>query len=166
VAGLNAVLLGLHVFSAASWLGAVMLFGLVVGPTIGDFTPPTSGEVVVKLLPKLLRYLMVFVIITPVLGVATALSYSGGSFSVFAPTSAFGMDISAGAFLSLVTWVVFFGVGYPTGTKIVRITREMVEKQAPPSPLLPRLAMRLKIASGIGMVLLIVILILMVAAAN
>jgi uncharacterized membrane protein len=164
---LYSVLLWLHVFTAASWFGGVLLFGMVVGPTIGDFTPATSGEVVVKMLPKILRYLMIFTGVTPLLGLATALSYSNGNMSVFSPSTSFGMDISAGALLSLVSWVVVFAVVYPTGKKIVRITTEdMAKNQAPPSPLLPALAMRLKISSGVGLVLLIAILVFMVAAAS
>ena len=160
----NGVLLGLHIFSAASWFGAAMLFGLVVGPTIGDFTPATSGEVVVKMLPKILAYIMIFTILTPILGLATALSSSGGSLSIFATNSNLGTLISAGAFLSLMSWIVAFGVVYPTGRRIIGITKEMVKTQAPPPAVLPRLAMRLKISAGIGLALLIAILICMVAA--
>src|SRR5580700_1339837 len=142
---LYGVLLWLHVFTAASWFGGVLLFAMVVGPTIGDFTPVTSGEVVVKMLPKILRYMMIFAGVTPLLGLATALSYANGDMSVFSPSTSFGMDISAGAFLSLVSWIVVFAVVYPTGKKIVRITEEMVKNKGSPSPLLPPLAMRLKI---------------------
>jgi len=161
----NGVLLWLHVFSAATWFGAVMLFALVVGPTIGDFSPSTSGEVVVKMLPKYLVFIIVFTILTPVLGLITTLYASGGSLSIFNPSSNFGTFISAGAFLSLVSWAVALGVVYPTGRRIIRITEEMVKSQTPQPQQLPGLAMRLKISSGIGLVLLIAILICMVAAA-
>jgi putative copper export protein len=43
VVTLSTVLLFLHIFSGASWFGGVLLFAVVVGPTIGDFTPATSG---------------------------------------------------------------------------------------------------------------------------
>jgi len=162
----NGILLWLHVFSAASWFGAVMLFALVVGPTIGDFSPATSGEVVVKMLPKYLRFLAILTLVTPILGLVTLLASSNGDFSVFNPSTAFGAYMSAGAFLSLVSWLVVFAVVYPTGRKIVRITEEFVKNQTPQPPSLPRLAMRLKISSGIGLALLIAILVCMVAAAS
>ena len=165
MATIDTVLLFLHIFSGASWFGGVLLFGMVVGPTIGDFTPATSGEVVIKMLPKILRYMMIFVGLTPILGLLTALSAPGGMSSL-APTTTYGMFISAGAFLSLVTWAVFFGVSYPTGRKIVAITQEFVKNQTPPPPGLPKLAMRLKISAGIGLVLLIAILVCMVAATS
>ena len=165
MAGFNAILLWLHVFSAASWFGAVMLFAMVVGPTIGDFTAPTSGEVVVKMLPRILVYLTVFTGLTPILGLATALSSSGG-LAALAPNSTFGDYMTAGALLSLVTWIIFFAVGYPTGKKIIRITEEAMKTQAPQPQTLAPLAMRLKISSGIGLALLIAILICMVAAAS
>ena len=160
----NGILLWFHIFAAASWFGAAMLFAMVVGPTIGDFTPATSGEVVVKMLPKYLRYIMIFTGLTPILGFVTALSSSGGNLSVFMPNSDFGVFISTGALLSLVSWIVTFGVVYPTGKKIVKITEEVVRNQSPQPPQLPKLAMRLKVSSGIGLALLIAIMICMVAA--
>jgi len=162
----NDVLLWLHIFSAATWFGAVMLFALVVGPTIGDFTPATSGEVVVKMLPKYLRFLAIFTLLTPVLGLATLLASSNGGFSVFSPNTSFGAYMSAAAALSLISWLVVFAVVYPTGSKIVKITEESVKNQTPQPPGLPRLAMRLKISSGIGLALLVAILVCMVAAAT
>ena len=165
MATLSTVLLFLHIFSGASWFGGILLFGMVIGPTIGDFSPATSGEVVVKMLPKILRYMMIFVGLTPILGLLTVFSMPGGM-SAISPTTTYGTFISAGAFLSLVTWVVFFGVGYPTGKKIVKITEEAVKNQTPPPPVLPKLAMRLKISAGIGLVLLIAVLICMVAAVS
>lgn len=165
MATLNTLLLFLHIFSGASWFGGVLLFAMVVGPTIGDFTPATSGEVVIKMLPRILRYMMIFVGLTPILGLLTALSEPGGM-GALAPTSTYGTFISAGALLSLVTWAVFFGVSYPTGRRIIRITEEFVKNQTAPPPGLPKLAMRLKISAGIGLVLLIAILMCMVAATS
>ena len=166
VVALNGILLWLHVFSAASWFGAAMLFALIVGPTIGDFTPATSGEVVVKMLPKYLTFMMIFTGLTPILGLFTALSISNWSFSIFSMSTTFGMYISVGAFLSLLTWVVAFGVVFPTGRKIVKVTQEMVNNKTPAPPFLPKLAMRLKISTGVGLALLIAILICMVAAVS
>jgi len=162
----NAILLWLHVFTGAGWFGAVMLFALVVGPTIGDFSPPTSAEVVVKMLPKYLRFIVIFTLLTPILGLVTIIASSNGDFSVFAPSTSFGAYMSAGAILSLVSWLVVFAVVYPTGRKIVKITEEFVKNQTPQPPGLPRLAMRLKISSGIGLALLIAILVCMVAASS
>ena len=94
---LSTVLLFLHIFSGASWFGGVLLFAVVVGPTIGDFTPATSGEVVIKMLPRILRYMMIFVGLTPILGLLIVFSAPGGM-SALAPTTTYGMFISAGAF--------------------------------------------------------------------
>jgi len=160
---LSGILLWFHVLSAATWFGAVVLFAMVVGPTIGDFTPATSGEVVVKLLPKYLRFLLICTILTPILGLITAL-YPNWSFSIFSSSTSYGMYLSVGAVLSLVTWLVTFAVIYPTGRKIVAITKEMTKNQSPPPQALSKLAMRLKISSGIGLVLLVGILVCMVAA--
>ena len=159
----NAVLLWLHIFSGASWFGATLLFATIVGPTIGDFTPTTSNEVVVKMLPKYLRFTVILTLVAPILGLVTALDYSGWSFTVFSTGSTFGTYMTAGAVFSLLTWVVVLGVVYPTGNKIVSIHRG-IEKGQPQPASLPGLAMRLKVSSGIGLALLIAILICMVAA--
>ena len=162
---LNGILLWLHVFSAASWFGAVMLFAIVVGPTIGDFSPATSGEVVVKMLPKYLRFMVILTVLTPVLGLVTLLVSSNGDLGVFSLDTSYGAYMSVGAILSLMSWLVVFAVTYPTGRRIVRITEEFVKNQTPQPPGLPKLAMRLKVSTGIGLVLLAAILVCMVAAA-
>ncbi|MDA4123086.1 MAG: hypothetical protein OK456_07905 [Thaumarchaeota archaeon] len=160
----NEIMTGLHVFSAATWFGATVLFALIVGPTIGDFTPGTSNEVVVKMLPKYLLFIVFFTLLTPILGLASALSSSGGVSAVFDTGTSFGLYMSVGAGLSLATWAVALGVVYPTGTRIIRITREMIKNNSPHDPRLPSLAMRLKISTGVGLVLLIGIMVCMVAA--
>ena len=159
----NAVLLWLHIFSGASWFGATLLFAMVVGPTIGDFSPATSNEVVVKMLPKYLKFTVIFAVLAPALGLVTALESSGWSFTMFSTGSTFGAYMTAGAVFSLLTWAVLFGLVYPTGNKIISIHRE-IEKGQPQPASLPGLAMRLKISSGIGLALLIAILVCMVAA--
>ena len=159
----NAILLWLHIFSGASWFGATLLFALVVGPTIGDLSQATSNEVVVKMLPKYLKFTVTLTLLAPVLGLVTALYASDWSFNIFSPSSNFGIYMTAGASLSLLAWLVVLGVVYPTGSKIVSITRGIKEGQAQPMTL-PKLAMRLKISSGVGLALLIGILICMVAA--
>ncbi len=141
-----------------------MLFAMVVGPTIGDFTPATSGEVVVKLLPKYLRFILICTFLTPILGLITALYSSNWSFSFFSPSTNYGIYISAGAFLSLIALVVTFAVVYPTGKKIINITKAMMKNQSPQPPMLPKLAMRLKISTGLGLALLVGIIVCMVAA--
>ena len=160
----EAILLWLHIVSAVGWLGSLMVFGTLIAPTLPSLAPANRAELVVKLFPKFARYAMVFTVITPIFGVATMLDISNGNFAIFNPsTSSFSMYITAGALLTLVTWVVGFGLVLPTVFKIVRLT-EAMSGGGPPSPDLARATTRLRVGSGIVVVLLLIVLYLMVAA--
>ena len=158
------VLLWLHVVAAVGWVGAAMVFGMIIGPALPTLTPSTRGEFIVKVIPKYTRYAQIFAIATPLIGVALALAMSGGSLSVFAPTTQFGLFISAGAALALVVWVVFFGVVTPAANKVVRLTEGMMKSPGPPSTELLGANKRLRGGAAVGLVLLMAILVCMVAA--
>ncbi len=158
------VLLWLHVVAAVGWVGAAMVFGMIIGPALPTLTPSTRGEFIVKVIPKYTRYVQIFAIATPLIGVALALAMSGGSLSVFAPTTQFGLFISAGAALALVVWVVFFGVVTPAANKVVRLTEGMMKSPGPPSAELLGANKRLRGGAAVGLVLLMAILVCMVAA--
>jgi uncharacterized membrane protein len=163
-----AILLWLHILSAVGWLGAVMVFAMLIGPTLPSLTSSARGELIVKLLPKYIRYVKIFTFVTPIFGLGLALYISNGSFAVFSPTAYgnFGLFISIGAFLSVVAWVIGFGLVAPTGHKIVSITEEMMKSQgSPPPPMLQRATTRLRISSTTGLVVLFLIMVCMVAAA-
>lgn len=157
------VLLWLHIFSAVGWLGAAMVFGLLIGPTVGTFTPGTRAEVVVKLFPKYVKYVEAFSIATVVFGVALVLYIGNGDMSVFSPSTTFGLYITAGAVIALITVGLAFSLIVPTARKIVRLTEEMVKNQSPPSPELPKASARLRMSATLALVLLVLVLICMVA---
>jgi len=164
-----AVLLWLHIVSAVGWLGAAMVFAMLIGPTLPSLTPASRGELIVKLLPKYIRYAEIFTFVTPIFGLGLALYISHGSFAVFSPTTYgnFGLYISIGALLSVVAWVISFGLVAPTGHKIVSITKEMMKVLGtPPPPELQKASIRLRIASTAGLVVLFLIVAVMVAAAT
>lgn len=164
-----AVLLWLHIVSAVGWLGATMVFAMLIGPTLPTFTPATRNELIVKLLPKYIRYSEIFTFITPIFGLTLALYISHGSWSVFNPAiyGNLGMYLSIGALLSLVAWVISFALIAPTGRKIVWFTNEMIKNPAAPPPAgLVRASKRLRVVSTTGLVVLFVIVVCMVAAAT
>ena len=67
-----AILFWLHIFSAIGWMGAAMVFGMVVAPLLPSFNPATRGEVVVKLFPKYTRYSEIFALMTVIFGAVLA----------------------------------------------------------------------------------------------
>ncbi len=161
-----AVLLWLHIVGAVGWLGAAMVFGMLIGPTLPALTPASRSELVVKLFPRYIRWLQIFTLITPIFGLALALYISHGSWSVFTPTNNFGLFMSLGALLSLVAWVISFGLVAPTARRVVWHTKEMMKNQGPPSPSLLSASTRLRMFSTTGLVVLFVIVVCMVAAAT
>lgn len=93
-----------------------------------------------------------------------ALSMSGGSLSAFAPTTQFGLFISAGAALALVAVVVAFAAVGPAAHKVVRLTEGQMNSPGPPSTELVAANKKLKTAASIGLVILMGVLVCMVAA--
>ena len=161
------VLLWLHIVSAVGWLGAAMVFAMLIGPTLLTLTPSSRGELIVKLLPKYIRYAEIFTFVTPVFGLVLALYITQGNWAIFSPNTYFGLFLSIGALLSLVAWVISFGFVAPTGRKIVKYTTDMIKNPgAPPPAGLQRASQRLRIASTTGLVVLLLIVVCMVVAAT
>jgi len=162
----TAVVVWLHIFSAVGWLGAVMVFGMLVGPLLPGFSPSTRAELVMKLFPRFVRYIQVFAGTTVVFGVAAALAFTNGNMALFAPTSNFGLFISVGALLALVALVVGLAVVVPATNKVIRLTGELAKNPGPPSPELQKASNRTRMGGGFVLVLLIIVLVCMVAAAS
>jgi hypothetical protein len=164
-----AVLLWLHILSAVGWLGAAMVFTMLIGPTLPRLTPGTRNELIVKFLPRYIRYAEVLTLVTPIFGLSLALYISHGSMTVFSPAiyGNLGLFISIGALLSLVAWGISFGLVAPMGRKVIWFANEMLKNptSAPPAGL-AKASKRLRIASTTGLVVLLLILVCMVAAAT
>lgn len=157
------VLLWFHIFAAVGWLGSAMVFAMLIGPTIGTLTPGTRSEVVVKLFPKYIRYVEGFSIATIVFGLLLVADIGNGDMSVFSPSTTFGLYITAGALLAVITVALAFAIIVPSARKVVRLTQEMIKNPGPPPPELPKVSARLRGGATIGLILLILILIFMVA---
>ena len=143
-----------------------MIFALVIGPSVAKMSPQGRTEFFAKVVPRFLRYIEVFSIITVLAGVAMVAVLANGDFSILSPATSFGLLISAGALLALVAIGLAMAVIVPTARKMSAISQGMMEKPGPPPPELPALANRLKQSSGAALVLLIVVTILMVGAAT
>lgn len=143
-----------------------MVFGMLIGPTIGTLTPGARSEVVLKLFPRYVRYVEIFSVTTVVFGVALLLDIANGNMSVLSPSTPFGLYISAGALLAAVVVVLAFVFVAPTAHRIVRLTEQMAKNPGPPPPELPRASARLRAGAMIALVLLILVLVFMVAAAT
>jgi uncharacterized membrane protein len=156
----------LHIFTALGWTGAVMIFVMVVGPTMAKLSPPARGELAVKLIPRFVRYMASFGILTLAFGVGLAF-LRVGDFSAFSPSTVWGLRITTGASLALLALITGLTVTLPTGLKMVRlITSFQKSPEGQPPAELPRLQKRMARSGFAVMTLLILALIFMVAAAR
>lgn len=165
----------MHIVTAVGWLGAAMVFGMLIGPTLPTLTPASRGELIVKLLPRYLVWGEVFALSTPVIGLVLALYISHGEMSIFSfslPDQGFGSNhfgtyISIGALLSVVLWAIAFGGVFPAARKVVWFTREMMKNQAPTPPAgLTKASKRLQVTSSVALVIMLVVVACMVYAAT
>lgn len=163
---LTSVLLWFHIFAAVGWLGAAMVFAMLIGPTIGTFTPGTRSEVVLKLFPKYVRYTEVFAIMTVLFGAALALSIANGDMNVLSPSTHFGLFILSGASLAIIVVALAFGFIAPTAHRVVHLTEEMVKNPGPPPAELLRASSRLRAGASVGLILLILVLVFMVGSVS
>jgi uncharacterized membrane protein len=160
---LTALLAWLHVISAIAWLGGGIMFGFVIAPTLSKFSPPASGEFLVKVGPRVARFFQVIAGTTILFG--ALLLYNLGGFGLLTPSNTYGIELTIGVTFALIAFVVseFFGV--PPLLKAVRLIREMQSagRHEPPAEL-PK-ALRVAAATAtLTVVLLILTSVFMVAA--
>jgi len=115
---LTPVLLFLHIFATVGWLGAAMVFGMLIAPTIGRLTPGARAEVILKLFLKHARYSEAFSLMTVISGLALVLDIGNGDWSVFSPATSFGLYIWTGSALALIVFVLAFAVIVPSAHKV------------------------------------------------
>jgi uncharacterized membrane protein len=160
------VALWAHIFSAIGWLGAAMVFGIIIGPSLGKLSPQARGEFMAKVMPKYLRYFEIFSGMTILFGIVTADVLLNGDFSSISFSTPFGLYITMGAILALVVFAVSFSVTVPMTRKIIRIAESMMTTPGPPPPELAVLLRRQRVITTVTLFLMIVVTVLMVAGAT
>ncbi len=163
---LNTVVLWVHIFGAIGWLGAGMVFAIVIGPSLSKTSPQARMEFFAQVMPKYIAYVRVFSIVAVLFGVAMVLVIADGDYSIMSPSTTFGLFISAGALLALVAIGLAMSVILPTATKISRISQKLLESPGQPPPEMAALSKRLRGSSTAALVILILVTICMVAAAT
>ena len=163
---LNTVVLWAHVFGAIGWLGAAMVFAIVLGPALPSLSAQARLEFLATVLPRYVRYIRMFAAVTVVFGVATVLVIADGDYSVLSPSTPFGLYVSAGALLALVVMGLAFGVILPTAGRIAEMSGALLKAPGPPPPELLAASERLRKGSMAGLVLLAAVTVLMVASAT
>jgi len=143
-----------------------MVFGMVVGPGLAKLSPQSRADFVLNIVPKYVRYIVAFAVVTLVFGIGSVIAFANGNYSVMSMSTAFGMYISVGALLALVAFGIGIGVAIPAANKLVKITKSMAGNAGPPPPELMAASKRMRIGSTVSMVILVFVTIFMVAGAT
>ncbi len=162
----SAALIGIlalgHVLSAVGWLGGGILTAFVMGPNLRKLHPSASLEFNAKVLPRILRFVQVMIGTTLVFGILLLYFYFGEDLSTFFGTPQ-GVELSLGIALALITATIAWTVAIPSFNKVVKISRGLLDGGQPP-PELAKYGRRARIASQLGVTLLLVVLATMVFA--
>jgi len=161
----QAVIAWFHIFSAVGWLGGGIMFGFVIAPALARLTPPASGEFMIKVVPRVLRFFQVLPGMALLFGFLLLYHMTGGDFGMLSPSTSWGFDISSGILFALVTFAIAELHTVPTFSKAIGIVKQMQASGQPqPSPELPKVLNRARISATVGLFLLLVVLAFMVAA--
>ncbi len=161
-----ALLTWLHIFSIVSWLGGAIILTSVVQPLMSRFTPQTRGEMALKFMPRMARFIQISSSLAIVFGFLLALGISNGNPSFFfSSTNALGLRITIGAIFGLIAYVTVFALLTPTVKKLGAVTKQMqANPQQPPPAQLAALQRKIRIGGPTGVILLSLAMVFMVAA--
>ena len=163
---ITAILAWLHIFSAIGWLGGGIMFAFVVGPSLANLSPPSSGEFLVKVVPRVVRFFQITAGTTILFGVLFLYSYTKGDISDFLSLSThFGLYLTIGLSLGFIAFLISEFVAVPIQLKAVRMIKEMqAAGQHQPPPDLPKTLKQAANLAILTVVLLILTSIFMVAS--
>lgn len=159
-----AALVWLHVLAAIGWMGTAMFLTMVLTPSMGKLSANSRGELMIGLLPRLIRTVSVFATLTLVWGVLLALAIGSNSGS-FSPSTPWSLRIMAGAVIALVAYGFAMGVGLRSARRILKILRAQPGSQNLLSEI-PMLQKRMRLTAFTVVSLLTLVLVFMVVAAQ
>ncbi len=164
---LNAVLAWVHIFASIGWMGAAMILVMVISPLMKHLSPQTRSELVLKMYPRLTRYVAAFATIALISGFVLAQSMAGGNHGVFSPSNVWGSRIIISLILATVAYLVAIGVVVRSSNAMLKLIVNM--KKNPDEGThnkLIALQKRLRFGGTTVLFLLLLTLVFMVAAAR
>ncbi len=167
----NQVIVGVvtwfHIISVIGWTGAALTFLVSVKPSLAKFSPQANGEVVLKLLPRFVRSVQMFSVLTAIFGPLLALSMADGPPNVFDLRSPWSLSVTAGASVGVTMLLIVFLVLTPTAARLKTAVTQMQQNPAqPPPPDLRKLQKIMAIVPIVGVTLLLTAEVFMVTAAQ
>jgi uncharacterized membrane protein len=158
-----AILAWFHVVSAIGWLGGGIMFAFVLAPALAKLSPPSSGEFLVKVVPRVVRFFQIFAGTTVLFGVL--LLYSLGSLPLLDPSTFYGADLTIGLSIGFLAFLLSEFVSVPIQVKAINMIREMqASGQHQPPAEFPKTLKRASQTATLTVLLLILASIFMVGA--
>jgi uncharacterized membrane protein len=156
-----------HIFSVIGWSGAALTFLVTIKPSLAKFSPQASGEFILKVLPRFVRSVQIFSILTLVFGPSLAFTMADGPPNAFDLKSPWSILIVIGASIGITAFLVVFLVLTPTAKKLSNAIMKMKQNpQQPPPAELSKLQKRLSFIPPLAVTLLLSTEVFMVAAAQ
>jgi|WetSurMetagenome_2_1015567.scaffolds.fasta_scaffold301217_1 hypothetical protein len=156
-----------HVISVIGWSGGALTFLVSVKPSLAKFSPQANGEVVLKLLPRFVRSVQIFSLLTVIFGPLLAFTMADGPPNAFDLQSPWSIFIVIGAAVGITMLLVVFFVLTPTAKNLGRQIMLMQQNPGqPPSEEFRKLQKRLAIIPPLAVTLLFTAEVFMVAAAQ
>ncbi len=156
-----AILTFLHIASAIGWMGAVVFFLSVLGPSVRKFTPAASLEFLTKVGPRQVRYFAGTATSTIVFGLALLFTAFGTDYTTWP------RYIEAGFSLGLLAYLIAIFVAIPSFRGADKIAHQVMgnPQPGPPPPELARYLKRGNQAAISVAVILLLALVFMVLSA-
>jgi hypothetical protein len=139
------------------------MFAFVVGPALAKLSPSSSGEFLLKVVPRVVRFFQIFAGTTILFGVL--LLYNLGSMPLLNPSTFYGADLTIGLSIGFIAFLVSEFVSVPIQLRAVRMVKEMqASGQHQPPAEFPKTLKRASNTATLTVLLLILASVFMVAA--
>jgi uncharacterized membrane protein len=161
-----AILAWLHIISAIGWLGGGIMFAFVVGPALAKLSPPSSGEFLVKVVPRVVLFFQISAGTTILFG--TLLLYNilpTVDFGTMSNLKPYGLEITIGLSIGFIAFLISEFVAVPIQLKAIKMIKGMqAAGQHQPPAEFPKTLKRAADTATLTVVLLILASVFMVAA--
>jgi len=161
-----AILAWLHIISAVGWLGASMIFGFVVGPTMTRLSEEARLEFIAKVLPRYVRFGAGAAGSTILFGLIFTFALASGDSSMLSPSNPFGLQLTIGALFGFGAFLVVVLLVAPATRKATRIAQGTIEGKRGISSEMIQTMKRLRMGAMVVLVLLLLAFTFMVGTAT
>lgn len=157
-----------HIGAVVTWMGSAVLTSSVLTPSISRISSGARKEVMLYMVPKIVRYMLASAVVTISAGILT-LAYVGSMDPSMFPRQWSLLSLLAGAFLGFSAAMITFASLQPWSNRLSRFLDESIDSitsSDETSREIQKATDALKNGSRIVSVMLLLVLVLMIVGAN